>query len=116
MEPGSKVNLKTHFLNTVGLQTPIARLGVIGIGTLGLYVISYSALLKLPTLSVFSRLQIPSPSIGLTRAYWYLIHGQFANAWRMNKLIYIVAVVLVVLVTKDILSFRKSRNTKILVA
>lgn len=115
MEPGSKVKFKTHLLNTIGLQTPIARLAVIAIGTLGLYIISYSTLLGLPTISVYSRLQIPSPSIGLTRAYWYLIHGQFANAWRMNKLIYIVALVLVGLVTKDVLSLKK-RNTKTPVA
>jgi hypothetical protein len=89
-------------LEFLGLQTPISRITIIGGITLALYLIDYRQLLKLPTISLYSLAKIPSPSIGLTRAYWYLIHGKFTDAYRMNRLIYIVAAVVIILAAIDL--------------
>lgn len=93
--------VKQWLVDLIGLQTPGSRLTVILGISASLYSISYSTLLSIPTISIFARLHVPSPSIGLTRAYWYLIHGQFGNAWHMNKLIFIVFGVIVGLVVID---------------
>lgn len=42
-----------------------------------------------------------APSIGLTRAYWLLIHGDPIAAWDRNPLIYAVLSVLGVIIAKD---------------
>lgn len=93
---------KQKVLNILGLQTPAARLFVILGASSVIYLIGYQSLISTPTLSVYSRLGIPSPSIGLTRAYWLLIHGDFAGAWQMNKLIIVVAPVVLGLVLFDL--------------
>lgn len=93
----------------IGLQTPPARLAVFSSITLFLVVIPYHTLLSIPTVSVFARVGIHSPSIGLTRAYWYVLHGQFQNAWQMNKLIFLVVPIVLALVVRDLLMLiRKS--------
>ncbi|MCX6804708.1 MAG: DUF2752 domain-containing protein [Patescibacteria group bacterium] len=105
--------MKNRILNIIGLQTPMARLTVFTGTTICLYSISYSSLLQTPTLSLFSRLNIPSPSIGLTRAYWLLIHGDLNGAWQMNKLVYLVALVLAgIIVVDGIALLRKVASTK----
>ena len=43
-----------------------------------------------------------APSIGLTRAYWLLIHGQVAAAWHRNALIALVCAVGVPLIARDV--------------
>lgn len=61
-------------------------------------------------LSLWQRLGIPSPSIGLTRAYWLLLHLDPVGAWERNKLIYAVLLVGVPLLLKDIFTiFRNKR-------
>jgi hypothetical protein len=42
------------------------------------------------------------PSIGLTRAYWLVLHGDFVAAWHRNGLIYLVLLVGIPLLLKDI--------------
>lgn len=103
--------MKNKILNTIGLQTPFSRIAAILSVTTFLYLIHYQSLLSIPTVSVYSRLNIPSPSIGLTRAYWYLIHGEFQSAWNMNKLIYFVAVVLATIVVVDVIRLIRNRRT-----
>lgn len=44
-------------------------------------------------LSVYAWLKLPSPSVGLTRAYWKLIHGDVVGAWHRNALIFVIVAV-----------------------
>lgn len=112
MAPGLKASiskLRRFLLNVIGLQTPVSRLTLISVITLCIYEISYQKLISLPALSLYSRLHIMSPSIGLTRAYWYLIHGQWSEAYNMNRLIYVVAVVIISILAVDSYKIVKSK-------
>jgi hypothetical protein len=87
---------KSRLLDIVGLQTPRGRLACFTIITL---LVASGVIFKLPNLSLFSRFGIPSPSIGLTRAYGQLLHGHMLEAWQMNPLIFpVVASVLCIIV------------------
>lgn len=55
----------------------------------------------LGNLSLWQTLGIPSPSIGLTRAYWKLIHGDPVGAFQRNPLILAVIAVGVPLLIAD---------------
>lgn len=92
-----------------GLQTPRARLSVFLVLSLLIYLAPYQWLAHL---SLWQALHIPSPSIGLTRAYHLLLHGDFAGAWERNRLIFVVVAIGVPLLVKDIflLIYRKLRN------
>ena len=50
-----------------------------------------------------------APSIGLTRAYWLLLHGQPGAAWHRNWLIYIVLAVGIPLLLKDLAALLAQR-------
>jgi hypothetical protein len=52
-------------------------------------------------LSLWQALHIPSPSIGLTRAYHLLLHGDIVGAWRRNQLIFIVLIIGAPLLLRD---------------
>lgn len=101
--------MKAKLISLISLQTPVSRILVIVSITIFLFVIQYQTLLSLPTISVYSRLNFPLPSIGLTRAYWYLLHGQFNAAWEMNRLVYVVAVAIIGVLTVDVLSIIRSK-------
>ncbi len=89
-------------LEQLTLQTPASRVGVFGIVTAFLYAIPYGWLER-AHLSLYERLHIPSPSIGLTRAYWRLIRLDFIGAWHRNKLIYLVVAIGLPLIIRDII-------------
>lgn len=55
------------------------------------------------SLSVWQHFDLSSPSIGLTRAYRFLLHGDIIGAWQQNKLIFAVIAVGAPLLIKDIL-------------
>jgi hypothetical protein len=81
----------------IGLQTARGRLLCIGLITLAVFAAPYSWLAQL---SLWDRLGWHSaPSIGLTRAYWLLLHGHVQAAWHRNWLIFpVLAIVLLILV------------------
>ncbi len=86
-------------LEVIGLQTPRGRLICIGIITLLVFIAPYSWLAHL---SLWDRLGWHSaPSIGLTRAYWLLLHGHPRASWHRNWLIYPVLVVFIPLLFRD---------------
>ena len=94
------------------LQKPEFRLGFFGLVTMVLLVTPYQ-FLEQHHLSLYERLHIPSPSIGLTRAYWKLIHGDFSGAWQRNKLIYAVVCIVLGIVVKDILELISKRPSEL---
>lgn len=52
-----------------------------------------------------------APSIGLTRAYWLLLHAQPVHAWQRNWLIAPVCVIGVPLIVNDMLRWQSGRQT-----
>ena len=61
-----------------------------------LCIISLDSLESLPDLSISRRIGIPySPTYGLTRAIWCLLHGNLSLAVRYNRLIFFFFPVLV---------------------
>jgi hypothetical protein len=86
---------------TVTLQTPRGRLLAFALLSLLIYCARYSWLAHL---SLWQDLGWrTAPSIGLTRAYWLLLHGHPVLAWRRNSLIYAVLAVGVPLLGYDCL-------------
>lgn len=73
------------------LHTPRARLGLFGALTSAIYMSQFSWLARL---SLWQHLGLDwVPSIGLTRSYWLLLHGDPLAAWHFNPLIYAVLAV-----------------------
>jgi hypothetical protein len=96
-------------LEVIGLQT--AR------GRLLFFVVASVIIFILPTkvlggFSIWQRLDIPSPSIGLTRAYHYILHGDLERAWQQNSLIFVVLLIGLPLLTKDVYNVVKQLNTR----
>ena len=82
---------------------------VFGIVTCLVVVVPYDWLAHL---SLWQALGIPSPSIGLTRAYWKLLHFDPVGAWERNKLIYAVLAIGLPLLARDAyLLFRHKKKT-----
>lgn len=94
-------------LEVVGLSSPRGRL----IFFVLISTIIFVAPAKWPfTFSVWQHLGIASPSIGLSRAYRFLLHGDFARAWQQNKLIYAVVIIGGILLIKDTLKIRRNHK------
>lgn len=89
---------KKVLLETIGLSTARGRL-------IFFVVLSVVVFLMPPrwpvTFSVWQRLHVPSPSIGLTRAYRHLLHGDVRAAWQQNKLIFAVVAIGGLVLLKD---------------
>lgn len=95
------------FLETISLQTARGRLIFAGIANCLLLVVPYH---WLDNLSIYKHLGVHSPSIGLTRAYWLLIHGHLAESWSRNWLIFPVIAVGWSIVALDIYNIRKKNS------
>ena len=93
----SVVNL---IIETLGLQTPRGRIIFFITITIGVFLAPYS---WLEHLSIWQYLHIPSPSIGLTRAYWLLLHLDPVEAWRRNPLIYLIVAIGAPILIRDCL-------------
>lgn len=83
LEPNlnKNINLNAVILYTVTIFITAA--------TLVLCIISLDRLESFPDLSISRRMGIPySPTYGLTRAIWCLLHGNISLAVRYNRLIF----------------------------
>lgn len=89
-------------INIIGLQTPKGRLVFFACIFALLLTVPFSVLTSGPSLSLYQHLGIPSPSVGLTRASWLLLHGEFRAAAGMNPLVYPVIAITIGIVAKDI--------------
>jgi len=102
--------MKKLIVEIVTLSTAKGRLLFFVLATLIVYFVPYS---WLNNLSLWQRLGWDSaPSIGLTRSYYLLIHGNPIGAWHRNSLIYIVLVVWLVIMVKDIAELMRNTYTK----
>lgn len=96
-------------IETVGLSSPRGRIIF--------FVLISAAIFAMPprwpvTFSVWHRLGIASPSIGLTRAYRLVLHGDFIHAWQQNKLIYVVILVGGVVLAQDVRTIMHNHTKK----
>ena len=96
------------FIEIAGLQTARGRLLFFLIVTLAVAIVPYA---WLGNLSLWQLLGIPSPSIGLTRAYWKILHGDPVGAFMRNPLIYVVLAVGLPLLIIDIRTYLRARAT-----
>lgn len=99
--------LKDIFVETVGLQSPRGRLLFFGIISSGIFVVPYG---WLSSLSLWQYLGIQSPSIGLTRAYWRILHGDLVGAYERNWLIFVVLAIGLPLLAIDIITLLRTRK------
>lgn len=89
-------------IDVIGLQTPRGRLIFFAGVTFFIFMLSFEGLQALPDISLYKRFGIPSPSIGLTRAFWHILHGDFISAYTQNRLIYPVLLVIAGIILNDI--------------
>ncbi len=90
---------KRLLIELVGLQSARGRLLFFAIITMAVFLVPYQALAHL---SLWQALHIPSPSIGLTRAYHLLLHGDISGAWRRNGLIFVVLIIGLGVLSRDL--------------
>ncbi len=95
---------------TLGLATPRGRwLFFILITLFVLFVFPHWSV----NLSIWSHLGIPSPSIGMTRAYHKLLEGDILGAWHQNKLFFAVFFAVLVLLASDAVAIWRQRQKKV---
>ncbi|MCB9839950.1 DUF2752 domain-containing protein [Candidatus Nomurabacteria bacterium] len=100
--------MKRFFIELISLSTPRGRLSLWALVTLILYIVPYQLISHL---SLWQKIGLENaPSIGLTRAYWLLIRGDFSAAWSRNKLIYLVVMVGGIILIIDLYKLFKSAS------
>ena len=77
--------------------------------TVGIYMAPFDVLSRL---SLWQYLHIPSPSIGLTRSYWLILHGQYIQAWHFNPLIYAVLLIGMPMLAFDAIKVYQHRKNR----
>jgi len=91
----------------ISLSQPKARVLFFGSATVVIFFLPFDIL---HNFSIWARLGIPSPSIGLTRAYWLLMHGRPTEAWQMNKLIFLVVLIILSIVISDAIKIHRANQ------
>jgi hypothetical protein len=86
------------FLEIIGLHTPRGRILFFVAVSIAIFLTPYSFLAGL---SLWQKIGIDAPSVGLTRAYWHVLHLDFVQAWVRNPLIFAVIAVGVPLLVRD---------------
>lgn len=95
-------------LDIIGLQTPTGRLIFFALASAIIFVLPQSLLGEL---SLWAKIGLENaPSVGLTRAYNHILHGNLAEAWARNPLIYIVLAVGVPMLVSDAVKLIKQRR------
>lgn len=93
---------------TITLSTPRGRLIFALTANIAIFASRYH---WLSNLSLYQRLGLDwAPSIGLTRAYWKVLHGDLAGAWERNWLIFPVMTVLWCIVALDLYALVRGRG------
>lgn len=101
--------MKQIVLDVVGLRTPAGRLLLFALVSLAVFVIPQGFI---GDISIWSRLGFDNaPSIGLTRAYRHVLHGDLSAAWARNPLIFLVLLIGVPMLIKD--AFKLARNKRL---
>lgn len=94
--------IKPYLIEIISLSTPMGRLICFLFVTCIVFLSRYH---WLANLSLWQRIGWEwAPSIGLTRAYWLVLHGHIGAAWQRNWLIFPVMLIVGILIIKDIRS------------
>ncbi len=86
-------------IETIGLQTSRGRLAFF---TVVSFIVFLLPIKTLAGFSLWGKIGFDLPSIGLTRAYHYVLHGNFEQAWQQNGLVFIVLLIGLPLLIKDV--------------
>jgi hypothetical protein len=88
-----------YLIEIIGLQTARGRLLFFAVASIAIFLAPYSFLSRL---SIWQHLGWDSaPSIGLTRAYWHLMHLDVSAAWVRNPLIFAVLLIGLPMLARD---------------
>ena len=101
------MSAKRILLESISFSTSRGRVIFFMSASLLIYVLPISVLAGF---SLWSKLGVPSPSIGLTRAYHYILHGDFNAAWAQNNLIFVVLVIGLPIIAKDVYTVLKLKQ------
>ena len=94
--------LKTLIL-LIGLSSPLGRIIVFTTGLVTLALLPTQNLKYLPIRSIYEDiLHLRLYSFGTTRSISMILHGDFSGAWQLNKLSYLIILVVLILLVKDI--------------
>jgi len=88
------------YLRFLSLSNPQQRLGTWLILSVGIYLAKFEWLQNLSLLKAIG--WESAPTVGLTRAYWLVLHGKFEEALAMNSLIVAVLVIGIPLLVWDV--------------
>ncbi len=99
------------FISLVSLNTPLSRSIIFSSGLAILALLPTSKLGFLPLRSVYESLfHWKLYSYGLTRSLSMILHGEFLAAWELNKLAYLVLIIVFILLINDIHGLYKNRR------
>ena len=106
----SRAAIKKFLIEVIGLQTSRGRLFALAAASFAIYFLPYRIVGQF---SLWQRLGWDwAPSIGLTRAYWLLMHGHPFAAWHRNWLIFPILIVVAVIVGRDIYKLTKGSSAR----
>lgn len=95
-------------INIIGLQTPAGRLIFFLLSTVVIFVLPQSLLGEF---SLWASVGLENaPSVGLTRAYNHILHGNLSAALARNSLIFIVLAVGLPLLVSDMVKLIKQKR------
>lgn len=94
----------------IGLQTPRGRLLFFLVFPPLFLLLSVMWPATWPPMSLYALLGIPSPSIGLTRAFLQLIQGNLVAAWQQNWLIFPAVATAFYIICRDIVKVAQQRR------
>ena len=73
-----------------------------------LFLIPESELLEIPSICLVKYLTgLECLGCGMTRAFWYILHGEFSEAWKMNPLVFVVFPILFAIYINFLFMFLK---------
>lgn len=103
----------SYFILLISLSSPLSRIIVFGIGLIILALIPTKNLNVLPVRSIWTLFGIYPYSTGITRSVSMILHGDFQGAYKMNFLSFIVMVIVLVLLVKDLSVLIKTKRFRL---
>jgi len=103
-----------NIINIISLATPLSRASVLLGSVVFLWLFPTNKLQFLPIRSVYKMLFNISPySTGMIRGLSKLLHGDFYGAYTMNNLSYLVLLVILLLIIRDVYYLARTKDFRI---
>jgi len=101
-------------LYLLSLSKPFSRVIVFSSGLILLFLLPTDKLYYLPIRSIYETIFHFKPySSGITRAVSTLLHGDLKGAWNFNPLVYLIILISIVILIKDLVYLIKTRDFSI---